>query len=62
MWEPIQSAPFGRDLELAVLEGNDPPHALIFPCSRVLAGWVRAGSRERVVVHPTHWRLWEETA
>jgi hypothetical protein len=28
-WEPIASAPFGRDLELAVLD-YDGAHALVF--------------------------------
>ena len=33
MWKPILSAPFGRDLELAVLD-EDGEHALVFPCVR----------------------------
>lgn len=60
MWEPIRNAPFGIDLELAVIEGKEPPHALMFPCRRVLRGWVRAGSIELVTVHPTHWRMWSQ--
>jgi hypothetical protein len=57
MWQPISSAPFDRDLELAVIAG-DGPHALVFPCRRVFGGWVNAGTRERIDVHPTHWREW----
>jgi hypothetical protein len=59
MWQPISSAPFDRDLELAVI-ASDGPHALVFPCRRVFGGWVNAGTRERIDVHPTHWREWGE--
>jgi hypothetical protein len=61
MWQPIASAPFDRDLELAVI-ANDGPHTLVFPCRRVLGGWVNSGTRERIDVHPTHWREWSEAA
>jgi hypothetical protein len=33
-WKPIFSAPFDRDLELAVVE-DDEPHILAFPCRSV---------------------------
>jgi hypothetical protein len=38
-WTSINSAPFDRDLELAVIEPNGDPHAVIFalpPYSRRL--------------------------
>jgi hypothetical protein len=44
-WQPISTAPFDRDLELAVL-GLDGPHALVFPCRRILEGWVSAETKE----------------
>lgn len=59
MWQPISGAPFGRELELAVIDGDDV-HALVFPCRRTLTGWMRAGTKERVDVSPTHWRDWTE--
>lgn len=59
-WRDIESAPFDRDLELAVVDG-DGPLALVFPCRRILGGWVKAGTRQRVEVEPTHWREWGET-
>jgi hypothetical protein len=59
MWQPISIAPFDRDLELAVRDGGEV-HALIFPCRRVLGGWVKAATRERICVNPTHWRHWSE--
>lgn len=58
MWQPIATAPFDSDIELAVLD-RDGPHALVFPCRRILGGWMNAESRERVEVRPTHWRCWE---
>jgi hypothetical protein len=57
VWERIETAPRDRDLELAVIEG-DRVHALIFACRRTSGGWAKASSRERVLVSPTHWRLW----
>jgi len=57
MWEPIASAPSDGDLELAVLD-RDGHHALVFPCRRMADGWMNALTRERLDVHPTHWRAW----
>jgi hypothetical protein len=59
MWQSIASAPFGVDLELAVID-RDGAHPLVFPCRRVLTGWVKSGSPERVDLSPTHWRAWDE--
>ena len=56
-WKPIATAPFDRDLELAVIE-YDGTHALVFPCRRILDGWVNAGTKTRITVRPTHWREW----
>jgi hypothetical protein len=56
-WKPVETAPFERKLELAVIEGAGV-HALVFACCRVVGGWVNAATRERVAVHPTHWRDW----
>jgi len=57
MWQPISDAPFGWELELAVID-SDGIHALVFPCRRTLTGWMRAGTKDRVDVSPTHWRDW----
>lgn len=56
-WRPVACAPFDRDLELSIIEGPTP-HALAFPCCRILRGWVDAETRERIEVDPTHWREW----
>lgn len=57
MWKPIQSAPFERDLELAVFD-QDGEHTLVFPCIRGQDGWTNAATGARVDVRPTHWRDW----
>ena len=57
VWENISTAPFDRDVELAVIEGSSL-HALVFACRRTLDGWIKAQTHERVIVNPTHWRLW----
>ena len=57
MWQPISTAPFDCNLELAVMD-KDEPHALVFPCRRVPGGWVHAELKKWIDVHPTHWREW----
>lgn len=57
MWRPINTAPFDCDLELAVIDG-DGAHALVFPCRRILGGWLNALTKARIEVSPTHWREW----
>jgi hypothetical protein len=56
-WNSISTAPFDSDLELAVID-YDGAHALVLPCRRILGGWVKAESRGRIDVRPTHWRHW----
>jgi hypothetical protein len=57
-WLPIESAPFDRDLQLSVIEGE--VHALVFPCRRTDAGWI-SGAGKQVEISPSHWRDWAET-
>jgi hypothetical protein len=57
VWEDISIAPFGRDLELAVIEGGSL-HALVFACRRSHNGWINAQTNQPVLVSPTHWRPW----
>lgn len=59
MWQPISSAPFGRDIELAVVD-QDGTHALVFACQRIVGGWMNSTTKERLDVRPTHWREWTE--
>ncbi|RVA26683.1 hypothetical protein EN933_36250 [Mesorhizobium sp. M7A.F.Ca.US.001.01.1.1] len=58
MWKAILSAPFGRELELAVFD-EDGEHALVFPCIKGRQGWKHAGTGLRVDIRPTHWRYWQ---
>jgi hypothetical protein len=59
VWQPISIAPFDRDLELAVRDGGEL-HVLVFPCRRILGGWVKAATEERICVNPTLWRRWSD--
>lgn len=61
MWQPIATAPFNCDIELAVID-DDGAHTLVFPCRRLLGGWMKAETHERIEVRPTHWRRWEMPA
>ncbi len=56
-WQPIATAPFDRDLELAVIN-YDGTHALAFPCRRILGSWINAETKKKIEVYPTHWREW----
>jgi hypothetical protein len=60
-WLKIETAPFDRDLELAVID-YDGPHAIVFPCRRILGGWIKVATRARVEIRPTHWREWNTSA
>ena len=57
MWQRAETAPFDSELELAVLD-KDGTHALVFPCRRILDGWIDAATKRRLDVRPTHWRIW----
>jgi hypothetical protein len=55
-WKPIDTAPFDRDVELAVIDGSGV-HALTFTCRRVYGGWINAQTKRRLYfLLPTHWR------
>lgn len=56
-WRPAAAAPFDRDIEIAVIKGTTP-HAIAFPCRRILGGWMDAETRDRLKLRPTHWREW----
>ncbi len=58
-WQPIAKAPYGADLEVAVINGTGT-HALVFPCRRGVYGWINAASGASVEVHPSHWREWDD--
>jgi len=61
MWWPIDTAPFDCDLHLAVIDSGGE-HALVFPCRRVLSGWINAETKSKIDVQPTHWREWNKDA
>lgn len=57
-WQPAATAPFDRDLELAVINTYGI-HALVFPCRRILGSWINAETKEKLNgFRPTHWREW----
>lgn len=60
VWETISTAPYDRDLEVAVIE-KDHVHALVFACRRATNGWIKASTKERILVSPTHWRPWQHS-
>jgi hypothetical protein len=59
-WQGISTAPFDRDLELAVIDATGI-HTLVFPCRRALRRWINATTSASIDVHPTHWREWNDS-
>ncbi|MGY6706790.1 MAG: hypothetical protein ACXIVF_00565 [Rhizobiaceae bacterium] len=59
MWNAASTAPFDRDIELAVID-DDGTHALVFACRRVEKGWIKSDTGDRLEISPTHWRPWKE--
>ena len=58
-WQPISTAPFGRNLQLSVIERGEV-YPLVFPCRRTDSGWVNILTGGRVSVDPSHWREWPD--
>lgn len=58
-WKLINTAPFERDLELAVIDGKGT-QVVAFPCRRLRDdGWLDVETNKRVYyIRPTHWRDW----
>lgn len=58
-WKLIHTAPFERDLELAVIDSGET-QVVAFPCRRVADnGWLDAETNKQVhYIRPTHWRDW----
>jgi hypothetical protein len=61
MWQPVSTAPYDRDLELAVIDKGEH-HALAFPCRQIPGGWANSETKKRIDVRPTHWRVWVKTS
>ena len=58
-WEPVATAPNGRDLELSVIEAGEV-HSLAFPCRKEGKEWVDSATGARVAIDPTHWHGWNK--
>jgi hypothetical protein len=58
-WKPIDTAPFDRDLELAVIDSRGT-RLVAFACRRLTDNsWLDVETNKRVCyIRPTHWRDW----
>jgi len=60
-WKLIDTAPFDRDLELAVIDTKGT-HVVSFPCRRLAENrWIDVETNNRLYfpyIRPTHWRDW----
>jgi hypothetical protein len=57
-WQRVDTAPFDRDLEVAVVD-CEGIHALVYPSRRILRGWMNPQTKMPVTIYPTHWREWQ---
>jgi hypothetical protein len=46
-WKPIDTAPFYREVEVAVIDGQGA-HTLIFPRRRIVGGWIDAQTKKQL--------------
>lgn len=53
-WLKIETAPFERDMEVAVPD-FDGAHPVAFPCRRTVHSWAKAGTGTHVEIVATHW-------
>jgi hypothetical protein len=59
VWRRVDgSEPIATDLEICV-EENGELIPLVFPCRKKVAMRVDARSGRRLIIHPSHWRLWQ---
>jgi hypothetical protein len=59
-WNLINTAPFDRDLELAVID-SEGAHSLSFPCRRIEGGWIEVETKKQLYIRPSHWRDWSSS-
>lgn len=58
MWHPINSAPYGVELELAIID-DEGEHVYELPSRRAVNGWIDAKWQSAIYFKPTHWRQWK---
>jgi hypothetical protein len=55
-WKPIVTAPFDRDVEIAIIDAKGV-RALARPHRLTKQGWIDAKDKQRLYwTRPTHWR------
>jgi hypothetical protein len=60
-WQPINTAPLNRNVEIAISDGTGV-HAVACACRLTERGWIAAESKRAFYwVRPTHWRDWPAT-
>ncbi|HMF16898.1 MAG TPA: hypothetical protein VKE98_06790 [Gemmataceae bacterium] len=57
-WQPIDTAPVGKDVVLMVPDGQGEPYAVLKPFKLTAAGWVSSGKGTPLAVTPLQWRLY----
>jgi hypothetical protein len=55
-WNPIETAPLGKDVTLEVTDGRGAPYRLPNPCRRTASGWVSSSKGTPLAVTPVRWK------
>ena len=55
-WQPIDTAPVGKDVMLMVTDGQGEPYAVLKPFKLTAAGWVSSGKGTPLAVTPVLWK------
>jgi hypothetical protein len=55
-WQPIETAPIGKDVMLFVTDGQGEPYAVYKPFKLTAAGWVSSGKGTPLAVTPVLWK------
>jgi hypothetical protein len=55
-WQPVNTAPLDKAVELLTADGRGEPYSIPYPCKRTASGWVSSGKGTPVPLTPLGWR------
>jgi hypothetical protein len=55
-WNPIETAPFDKDIAVQVTDDRGEPYPINWPCRRTTTGWINSRKGTPLAVMPVSWR------